>query len=73
MLVGGQRKSAMTVHPAIGVGLAPGGLLIDATQSFGKDAQIFLLLVPDWPSGFVHHLIGTDNAIVTQAHEIAEK
>lgn len=73
MLVGGQRKSAMTVHPAIGVGLAPGGLLIDATQSFGNDAQLFLLFVPDRPLGFVHHLIGTDNAIVTQAQEIAEK
>jgi hypothetical protein len=29
--------------------------------------------VPDWSLGFVHHLIGTDNAIVTQAQEIAEK
>ena len=73
MLVGGQRKSAMTVHPAIGVGLAPGGLLIDATQSFGNDAQLLLFLVPDRPLGPVYHLVRADNPVLTQAQEIAEK
>jgi hypothetical protein len=73
MLVGSQGKRAMTVHPAVGVGLAPGGLLIDATQSLGNNAQILLFLVPDRSFGFVHHLVGTDNPVFTQAQEIAEK
>ena len=73
MLVGSQRKRAMTVDPAIGVGLAPSGILIDTTQSFGNNAQIFLLFVPDWSFGFIHHLVGTDDLIFTQAQEIAEK
>ncbi len=73
MLVGSQRKSAMTVRPTIGVGLAPGGILIDATQSLGNNAQIFLLFVPDGSFGFIHHLVGTDNPVLTQAQEIAEK
>jgi hypothetical protein len=63
----------MAVDPTSSFGLAPRGLFIDAAQTFGNNALIFLFLVPDWPLGFVHHLVCTDNPVFTQAQEIAEK
>ena len=63
----------MTVNPTIGVGLAPRGFFVDAAQPFGNDTKILLFLVPDGPFGLVHHFVGTDRAVLTQAQEIAEK
>ncbi len=63
----------MTVNPAIRVGLAPRGLFIDTAQALGNNAQILLFFVPDGPFGLVHHFVGTDRAVLSQAQEIAEK
>ena len=63
----------MTVNPAIRVGFAPRGLLIDTAQALGDNAQILLFLMPYGPFGLVHHFVGTDRAVLTQAQEIAEK
>ena len=73
MLVGSQRKRVMTLDPAISVGLAPGGIFIDTTQSPVNNAQIFLLFVPDGTFGPVHHFIGTDHAVTAPAQERVEK
>jgi hypothetical protein len=65
MLVRIQRKIAMPVKPAIGVGLAPGGILINAAQPLGNNAQILLFFLPDGPFYLVHHFVGTDHAVLT--------
>ena len=63
----------MAVHPTVGVGLAPGGILIDAAQSLGNNTLILLFFVPDWALGLIHHLVGADHGVLTQAQETAEK
>jgi hypothetical protein len=47
--------------------------LIDTAQALGDNAQILLFLMPYGPFGLVHHFVGTDRAVLTQAQEIAEK
>ena len=37
------------------------------------NALILLFLMPIRPLGLVHHFIGTNNAVIAQAQEIAEK
>ena len=69
----GQTKAAMAIDPTIGIGFAPGGLAIDASNSFGDNAFFFLFFVPDWAFGLVHHFIGTDHFVTGQVQEIAEK
>ena len=73
MLVRGQRKRPMAVHPTVGVGFTPGGVLIDAAKPFGNNTLILLFFVSDWAFGLVHHLVGTDHIVLTQAQETAEK
>ena len=63
----------MAVHPAVGVGFAPGGLAINATEPFWNNALFLLLLMPNWPLGLVHHFIGTDDFITAQVQETVEK
>ena len=63
----------MTVNPAIRVGLAPRRLFIDTAKALGNNTQILLFLVPDGSFGLVHHFVGTDCTVLTQAQEIAEK
>ena len=69
----GQTKAAMAIYPAISVGLAPGGLFVDATQVLWDDALIFLLFMPDRPFGLIHHFISADHPIAAQVQEIAER
>jgi hypothetical protein len=69
-------RSGKTIHDRIPnrqPGFTPGGLFVDAAQPFGNNALILLFLVPDRTLGFVHHLVGADNPVFTQAQEIAEK
>ena len=73
MLVRSQRKRPMAVHPTVGVGFAPRGILIDAAQSLGNNTLILLFFVPDRALSLVHHLVGTDHVVLTQAQETAEK
>ena len=68
-----QGKAAMTVYPADGFRVAPGSVSINAAKPLGDNAFFLLLFVPDRPIGLVHHFIGTDNAIIAQGQEIAEK
>ena len=63
----------MAIDPTIGIGFAPGGLPIDASKSFGDNAFFFLLFVPNWAFGLVHHFISADGVVFTQAQEITEK
>ena len=73
MLVGSQGKRSMAVYPTGSLGFAPGGIFVDAAQSLGDNALILLFLVPDRPFGSIHHLVGADHPVLTQAQEIAEK
>jgi hypothetical protein len=72
-LVRGQTKAAMAIYPAISVGLAPGGLFVDATQVLWDDALVFLLFMPFGALGAIHHFIGTYHPISTQVQEITER
>ena len=49
MLVQGQRKRPMTVHPTVGVGFTPGGVLIDAAKPLGNNTLILLFLCQTGP------------------------
>ena len=73
MPVRSEGKGPMTVDPTVSIGFAPGGLLIDAAQPLGDNALLLLLFVPDRAFSLVHHLVGTDHPVLTQAQEIAEK
>ena len=73
MPVRSKGKAPMTVDPTVSIGFAPGGLLIDAAQPLGDNALLLLLFVPDRAFSLVHHLVGTDHPVPTQAQEIAEK
>jgi hypothetical protein len=63
----------MAVNPAIGVGLAPCGLAVDAAKPFGNNTLLLVLFMPNRPAGLIHHFIGTDNLVTAQVQEIAEK
>jgi hypothetical protein len=63
----------MAVHPTVSIGFAPGGLLIDAAQPLGDNALLLLLFLPYRAFNLVHHLVGADHPVLTQAQEIAEK
>ena len=63
----------MAVYPAIRVRFTPGGFLIQATELFRDNALLLLLLVPYWTFSFIHHLIGTDDAIIAPVQETFEK
>ncbi len=69
----GQTKAAMAIDPAVSVGFAPGGLLVNATQIFRDNALIFLLFMPLRALGAIHHFIGTDHPITAQVQEITER
>jgi hypothetical protein len=71
--MGGEAKGAMAIDPAIGLGLAPGSLFVEASSSFGDKALLFLLLVPDGAFRFDHHLVGTDFLHGRFLEEIFEK
>ena len=73
MPVGGEGKGPMTVDPTVSIRFAPGGLLIDAAQSLGNNTLLLLVFVPDRAFRLVHHLVGADHPVLTQAQEIAEK
>jgi len=63
----------VAIYPATGAGLAPGGLLIQATEAFRNKALVFLLFVPDRTFCSVHHLIGTDDGSIAPVQETFEK
>jgi len=69
----GDSKCTMAINPAVGVGLIPSGFFIDTAKPFGDNALFLLLFVPNRPFGLIHHFIGADDIIITQAQEIAEK
>jgi hypothetical protein len=73
MSVRSEGKAPMTVDPTVCIGFALGGLLIDAAQPLENNALLLLLFVPDRAFSLVHHLVGTDHPVPTQAQEIAEK
>ena len=73
MLMRSQAKAPMAVYPTRSLGLAPGGLFINAAKSFGNNALLLLFLVPYRALCLVHHFIGTDDTIIAQAQETVEK
>lgn len=63
----------MAVNPTISVGFTPRGCAIDPAKPFGNDSFFLMFFMPNWPFGFGHHFIGTDNVLTGQVQEIAEK
>ena len=63
----------MAVNLAIGIGLTPGGLFVQATQPFRYNTFIFLFFMPDRAFSFVHHFIGANHPVIGQVQEIAER
>ena len=69
----GDSKCPMAINPAIGIGLAPCGLKIDAAKPFRDNAFLLLLFMPKMSLGFVHQFIGTDDRISAQDHKPDKK
>jgi hypothetical protein len=69
----GDSKCTMAIYPAISVGLTPSGFFIDTAKPLGDNALFLLLFMPNRTFGLVHHFIGADDVVITQAQEIAEK
>ena len=63
----------MTIHPAVSMGFTPSGFLIYAPKPFRNNTFVLLLFVPDGTFRLVHHLIGTDNAVMAPTQETFEK
>ena len=72
-VVAGYSKAAMTIDPTVSVGFAPGGLLVHSAKSFGDNAFILLLFVPQRPPGTIHHLVSADDPITAPVQETFEK
>ena len=71
--MGGQRKTAVSINPAVSIRFAPSAFFINATETFGYDAFFFVLFVLHRSLGFVHHFIATDDVAFTPAQERAER
>jgi len=73
MPVTGKCKTAVAIYPSVRMRSAPGRFFVEATQTVGYDALVFLLLMPERPFGPVHHLISTDDVIIAPVQETFEK
>jgi ABC-type spermidine/putrescine transport system permease subunit I len=63
----------MAVYPTVGVGFSPCSIFFDSAKTFGNNALVFLIFVPYWTSGLVHHLISADHPVFAPAQETSEK
>ena len=71
--VTGYCKTAVAIYPSVCMRSTPSRLFVEATQSVGYNALVFLLLMPERPFGPVHHFISTDDVIIAPVQETFEK